>query len=120
MKGLDMTPSPDPADRRRDVRISVPADLRLELADPKMRARALDISEGGALVESNLPFAVGPAYRLTFRLGSMVAECRFTAAHCRRLDNGRFLAGLKLVPSHAPSPLAHLIDVITSRAITFS
>jgi hypothetical protein len=120
MKGLDVTPSPDPADRRRDVRIAVPAGLRLELADPKMHVRVLDISEAGALVDCNLPFAVGPAYRVTFRLGSHVTECHATTTHCRRLDNGRWLAGLKLTAERTSSPLADLIDIITSAAIKFA
>jgi hypothetical protein len=120
MKGLDCTPTPDPADRRHDVRISAPADLVLELSDRRIRTRALDISEGGALIESNLPLVVDAVYQLTFRLGSIVTECTATPVHCRRLDNGRWLAGMKFTPAQARLPLTLLIDHITSRAIQFS
>ena len=120
MKGLDCTPPPDPADRRREVRISAPADLTVELSDRRLKARALDISEGGTLIESNLPMVVGAQYRLTFRLGTEVVECLATPVHCRRFEGGRWLAGMKFAPEQARTALAHLIDRITSQAISFS
>lgn len=120
MKGLDSTPMPDPADRRREVRLASPADLTLELSDKRVRARSLDISEGGTLIESNLPLVVGAAYQLTFRLGKVVAECRATPVYCRRLDNGRWLAGMKFTPEQARTALSRLIDRITDQAISFS
>jgi len=120
MKRLDVVSLLEAADRRRDVRISVPAELRLEFADPNMRARVVDISEAGALVNSNLPFVVGLVYRATFRLGSHATDCETTAAHCRHLDNGRWLAGLILTSERTPSPLADLIDAITASAIKFA
>jgi hypothetical protein len=117
---MDITPTPNPADRRREVRISTPADLTLQLSDRSLRARALDISEGGALIESNLPLVVGAVYQLTFRLGKLVAECRATPVYCRRLDNGRWLAGMKFAGDQARTPLHKLIDSITDQAISFS
>ena len=120
MKGLDSNSTPNHTDRRRDVRISTPADLTLELSDRKLQARALDISEGGMLIESNLPLVVGATYQLTLRLGRFVVECRALPVHCRRLDNGRWIAGMKFTPEQARAPLTNLIDRITSRAIQFS
>ena len=120
MKGLDTISPPEAPDRRRDVRLGVPADLRLELGDPEMRARVVDISETGALVNSNLPFVLGPAYRAIFRLGSHVTECQAIAAHCRPLDNGRWLVGLRLTSDRSKWPLADLIDLITKRSLKFS
>jgi len=120
VKGLDITQTPDPADRRRDVRISTPSDLTLELSDRTVRARALDISEGGTLIESNLPLVAGAVYQLTFRLGKHVAECRGTPVYCRRLDSGQWLAGVKFASGQARTSLHNLIDRITDRAISFS
>jgi len=120
LKGLNTTPTPNPADRRRDVRISAPTELTLELSDRRISARALDLSEGGTLIESNLPLVVGAVYQLTFRLGTIATESHATPVHCRRLDNGRWLAGMKFTPEQARSPLANLIDRITTQAIQFS
>jgi hypothetical protein len=99
-------------ERRRDVRITAPAELGCIISGFAGDIRARNISAGGLAVYVPTPVKTRVEHDVTLTFGEMTIVCRVRVAYCYGLDRGRWLAGLTVLGSSVGPTLDTLIDAI--------
>ena len=109
------------SDRRREVRLGAPNDLRLTVGSETRRRIVRDISTGGLSIVSATPFTPGSVHTLCLTLGSLTVFHRARAIHCRRQRQRSWIIGFTFVgnPLTGGSTVESLLDSILSSKISF-
>ena len=109
-------------DRRHEMRLAAPLELRLELPPSRTSLDVNDIGFGGLSFISPVPLTVGSP--LTIRV-ILVARCvRHLArvAHCHTRGDGSWLVGVSFVDRSADGDAAieDLLNAVLDSLISFS
>ena len=115
------SPNGTPTSRRQGMRFSPPPGLVCTISGTTARFIVRDLSEGGLALWSDRPLTRGWVHDITLKLGDLMVVTRGRAAHCKKLDDGRWLVGVSFVQEQTKEPtVEQLIDVIAASTLRFS